>query len=396
MKQSITILGSTGSIGTQSLDIIRQHEDRYCIEALTAKDNAALLFEQCCEFKPKFAVLVNPSKAESLRQQFKNEGLETQLLIGEQALMQVAEDQASSIVIAAIVGAAGLLPTLAAVKVGKKILLANKEPLVMAGELFMQAAKEANAMLLPVDSEHNAIFQCLPDDFLPGQACPQVVKNITLTASGGPFLQSTFEQLQHVTPSQAVKHPNWEMGKKISVDSATMMNKGLEVIEAYWLFALSREQIKVVIHPQSIVHSLVHYCDGSFLAQLSEPDMRIPIANALAWPDRIKTDAPVLDLINLKQLDFLPVEESRYPCLELAYQALAMGGVAPAALNAANEEAVAAFLDGRIGFMDIANVVADALRQVEPMGANNLENVLEQDRLTRHHVRYALAEKTVA
>lgn len=396
MKQSVTILGSTGSIGTQSLDIVRKHKDRYCVEALTAKKNAELLFQQCCEFEPKVAVLVDSTLAQDLQSKLKSKGLKTQLLSGQQALVDVASDAVSSVVIAAIVGAAGLLPTLAAVKAGKKILLANKEPLVMAGELFIEAAKASNATLLPVDSEHNAIFQCLPDSFLPGQVCPQSVKSITLTASGGPFLKSSLEQLQCVTPAQAVKHPNWAMGKKISVDSATMMNKGLEVIEAYWLFAVSREQINVVIHPQSIIHSLVHYRDGSFLAQLSLPDMRIPIAHALAWPERIDTDAPVLDLIALKQLDFLPVETARFPCLELAYQALAAGGTAPAALNAANEEAVAAFLEGKIGFMEIAEVVADALSQVKPADASNLDNILDQDLQTRRYVQYALAEKTVA
>ncbi len=380
--QKVTILGSTGSIGVSTLNVLAQHAQLYTVEALTAHRNVDKLVEQCVQFKPRYAVIADKAYASALSTQLKERGCATQVLAGEQALIDVAEDEASSIVVAAIVGAVGLLPTLAAVRASKRVLLANKEPLVMAGGLFLAALKKSQAQLIPVDSEHNAIFQCLPTGFCVGQV-PSGVESLILTASGGPFRQWTVEQLKTATPQQACAHPNWSMGAKISVDSATMMNKGLELIEAYWLFGLPATKLEVVLHPQSVVHSLVRYLDGSLLAQLGQPDMRTPIACALAWPERIGTSVPPLDLLQCARLDFQPLSQQQYPCLSLAYQALIAGGDASVVLNAANEVAVAAFLAGKIAFTHIYDVVAYALDTLPVSSENNLEAILAVDQKAR-------------
>jgi len=358
--QSITLLGATGSIGVSTLDVVARHPDRYRIFALTAHTRVAELAAQCAQFRPAFAVVANAAAAEELSALLSNTGLPTEVVYGEQALCDVASDPECTTVMAAIVGAAGLRPTLAAARAGKKVLLANKEALVMSGALFMDAVAASGATLLPIDSEHNAIFQCLPLGY---QRAPQAhgIRKILLTASGGPFLDRDVATLDEVTPEQAVAHPNWSMGRKISVDSATMMNKGLEVIEAKLLFGLPSEQVEIVVHPQSVIHSMVAYRDGSVLAQLGTPDMRIPIAHALGWPARMDSPAARLDFHALSALTFERPDSGRFPSLRLAREALATGGVAPIILNAANEAAVAAFLARRIGFLDIARVVEDVL-----------------------------------
>lgn len=381
--QSITILGSTGSIGQNTLDVIARHPDLFRVEALTAHKNIALLFRQCKQFHPRFAVLADEQLALQLQSKLNEEKIPTTVSYGEDAIAQLAADSASDTVVAAIVGGAGLLPTLSAVKAGKRVLLANKEALVMAADVFMQSVKKHQATLLPVDSEHNAIFQCLPSDFLPGRTPLRGVHSIILTASGGPFRLTPLSELKNVTPVQAIAHPNWQMGPKISIDSATMMNKGLEVIEAFWLFGLSIEQIQIVIHPQSTVHSLVTFEDGSLLAQLGCPDMRIPIANTLGWPARIASGAKRLDLTAIKRLDFEPVSYDRFPCVRLAYQALNAGGTATAILNAANEVAVDAFYHGKIGFLDIPSVIDSVMQSVEVSAAIDIEHILEADKLAR-------------
>ncbi|MCL2020693.1 MAG: 1-deoxy-D-xylulose-5-phosphate reductoisomerase [Betaproteobacteria bacterium] len=380
--QQITILGATGSIGQNTLAVLRQHPDRYRVFALTAHRQKDKLREQCREFKPDYAVLNDAVNAAILRDELREIGIKTEVLYGADALSEVAAASETDIVMAAIVGGAGLSPTYAAAKAGKKILLANKEVLVMAGALFIQTAKEHGAKILPVDSEHNAIFQSLPLDFS-GNLAAAGVRKLWLTASGGPFLDLPLAELAKVTPEQAIKHPNWTMGRKISVDSASLMNKGLEVIEAHWLFNAPPEQIGVVVHPQSIVHSLVEYLDGSLLAQLGAPDMRIPIAHALAWPERIESGAARLDLSSLAQLSFTPPDLARFPCLGLAYAALQAGGTAPAVLNAANEIATAAFLEHRLSFPGIANLVARVLDSFPIMPADTLETVLHADRQAR-------------
>lgn len=363
--QSITVLGATGSVGTSTLDVIARH-DQFRVYALSAHSNTALLLSQCLQFNPVYAVLTDENAAESLRLQLQKAGSPTEVLWGAEALSQVASDDAVDVVMAAIVGAAGLLPALAAAQSGKKVLLANKESLVMAGELFMQAAVASGAVILPIDSEHNAIFQCLPApaQSARGNLAGQGVRKVLLTASGGPFLHTPVEQLYAVTPAQACKHPNWDMGRKISVDSATMMNKGLEFIEACYLFDLPPEAVEVVIHPQSIVHSMVEYSDGSVLAQLGSPDMRVPIAHALAWPQRIESGADFLSLVKSPDLQFLAPDLARFPCLALGMEAAKQGGFAPTCLNAANEIAVAAFLDGQIRFTDIPSIISGTLAQI--------------------------------
>ncbi len=365
--QWVTILGATGSIGVSTLDVLGRHPERFRVFALTAQRQWQPLAKQCLTYRPRYAVMSDGAAALALEQSLRAQGCGTEVLHGEEALNQVAAHAEVDIVMAAIVGAAGLLPSLAAVRAGKKVLLANKEALVMAGGLFTRAVAEHGATLLPIDSEHNAIFQCLPNqgaDCMAGGLTKGGVRRILLTASGGPFLHTKSEDLARVTPEQACAHPNWSMGQKISVDSASMMNKGLELIEACWLFNARPDQIDIVVHPQSVIHSMVEYTDGSVLAQLGNPDMRTPIAHALAWPERIDSGVASLDLITTARLDFSPPDYQRFPCLNLARQAAETGATAPALLNAANEVAVQAFLDRRIRFDQIAEVIAEVLERL--------------------------------
>lgn len=370
---NLAVLGATGSIGASTLDVVASHPDRYRLFALTAHASADRLFELCSTHRPKYAVLSGVVANRVLERKFRQAGSE--LLFGPAALERVVAESACDAVMAGIVGAAGLASTLAAARAGKRVLLANKEALVMAGPLVMRVARESGAQLLPVDSEHNAVFQCFSDKAL--------VRKIILTASGGPFRSVPLDQLGGVTPDQACAHPNWVMGRKISVDSATMMNKGLEVIEARWLFDVPAEAIEVVIHPQSIVHSLVEYVDGSVIAQLSNPDMRVPIAHALAHPGRIASGAQPLDLAAMKNLTFERPDLQRFPCLQLAYAALRAGGTAPAVLNAANEVAVEAFLAGRLPFTAIARVIETVLGETVTSDATSLEAVMHADSIAR-------------
>ena len=380
--QTVTVLGCTGSIGVSTLDVIARHPDRYRVFALCAHRQVDKLFEQCRVFNPEFAVLGEAALAEDLAQRCHAAGLRTEVAWGPQALVQAAVAPAVDSVMAAIVGAAGLMPTLAAARAGKKILLANKESLVMAGELFMAAVRESGAKLLPVDSEHNAIFQSLPINYA-GDMARSGVRRVLLTASGGPFRQTPAEALRDVTPEAACAHPNWVMGRKISVDSASLMNKGLEVIEARWLFSVPPEKIQVVVHPQSVIHSMVEYVDGSILAQLGNPDMRTPIAHALAYPERIDAGVEPLDLFQIARLDFEAPDMARFPCLELAYQVLRQGGTAPAILNAANEIAVAAFLERRLSFLGIPRLIATVLEKLPSQAEGSLEDVLAADLAAR-------------
>ncbi|QLH43594.1 MAG: 1-deoxy-D-xylulose-5-phosphate reductoisomerase [Coxiellaceae bacterium] len=380
--QHVTILGSTGSIGQNTLAVIAEHPDRYQVVALSAQRNVAKMVSQCLQYQPNYAVMLEPDAAEQLALELKQNGSHTKVLTGAKGLETIASLPEVDTVMAAIVGAAGLMPTLAAVRGGKRILLANKEALVMAGALFMAEVKRYGATLLPIDSEHNALFQCMPTTFKPGLA-PVSLKRIILTASGGPFRELALTAMRDVTPDQACAHPNWVMGRKISVDSATMMNKALEVIEAHWLFGVSPSQIDVIIHPQSIIHSLVEYEDGSMLAQLGNPDMRIPISYALAWPERIAIGVKPLNLLDVQQLQFYPLNKERYPALELAYEALAMGGTATAILNAANEVSVAAFLDGQISFTQIAEINAQVLKDAPIETADTLDQVIAADTIAR-------------
>ena len=394
-RQNVTVLGATGSIGVNTLDVIRRHPDRYRAFALCAHSQVDKLFEQCREFEPEFAVVRDASLADELALLCRNAGLATSVRHGVEALVAMATHADVDSVMAAIVGAAGLEPTLAAAQAGKKILLANKEVLVMAGELFMHAVREHGAILLPVDSEHNAIFQSLPSDFSRGLSeCG--VRRILLTASGGPFRNTPLAALADVTPEAACAHPNWVMGRKISVDSASMMNKGLEVIEAHWLFACPPEQIQVVVHPQSVIHSLVEYTDGSVLAQLGNPDMRTPIAYALAYPERIDAGVPSLDLFQIARLDFEAPDFDRFPCLELAYEALRAGGTAPAVLNAANEVAVAAFLDRRLPFLGIPRLIEATLKAVPSRPEGSLADVLLADAEARRFASRFISEACLA
>ncbi len=380
--QNITVLGSTGTIGVHTLDVIARHPDRFRAFALTANARIEPLLDQCRQFQPNYAVVLDADAAEVLRQQLRALGLLTEVLCGPAALEQVAAAPEVDAVMAAIVGAAGLKPALAAARAGKRVLLANKETLVMSGGLFMEAVRAGGATLLPIDSEHNAIFQVLPTRFNQGLAHVGVSR-ILLTASGGPFRQATPDALAAVTPQQALNHPNWVMGPKISIDSATLMNKGLEVIEAYWLFGASPDQIEVVIHPQSVIHSMVEYVDGSVLAQLGNPDMRTPIAYALSYPERISSGVGPLDLFKIARLDFEAPDTTRFPCLALAFDALHRGGTAPAVLNAANEVAVAAFLQGKLRFNDIPRMVEATLERVSLVEATVLSDVIEADESAR-------------
>ncbi|HEX8604254.1 MAG TPA: 1-deoxy-D-xylulose-5-phosphate reductoisomerase [Pseudoduganella sp.] len=380
--QSITILGATGSIGVSTLDVIARHPDRYTVHALSAHSRVDDLAAQCRQFRPRVAVVGTAQAADELAALLRGMDLATEVAWGEAALCQIAAAPEVDAVMAAIVGAAGLAPTLAAARAGKKVLLANKEALVMSGQLFMDAVAASGATLLPIDSEHNAIFQCLPANYRRVPEAAGVTK-ILLTASGGPFLKRAVETLDAVTPDEACKHPKWVMGRKISVDSATMMNKGLEVIEAHWLFGAPAAQIEVVIHPQSVIHSMVSYADGSVIAELGNPDMRTPIANALAYPERIASGVAQLDLTQVGTLQFEKPDFERFPCLALAFDALDAGGTAPALLNAANELAVQAFLDGRIGFRQIDRVIAGVMAALPHGPASSIEAVMAQDAAAR-------------
>lgn len=382
--KSVTILGSTGSIGVSTLDVLSRHPDDYQVYALAANRSVEALFTQCCQFKPKIAVMLDQDSAKQLAEKIATQQLNIEVRAGEQALTDIAASADTNIVVAAIVGAAGLMPTLAAAKAGKRILLANKEALVMSGALLMQAVTDSGAELLPVDSEHNAIWQCLPvGDTQQYQFADKGIRRIVLTASGGPFRDWDLADLVDVTPTQAVAHPNWSMGQKISVDSATMMNKGLEVIEAHWLFGLPSSQIDVLLHRQSIVHSMVDYADGSVLAQMGNPDMRTPIANTLAWPKRIDSGVAPLDLVKAGRLDFAEADFDRFPCLKLAYQALNAGGTSTATLNAANEVAVEAFLKTQIRFTEIAEIIEQVLNHIESVPVDDLATVLAADKAAR-------------
>ncbi|WP_296218445.1 1-deoxy-D-xylulose-5-phosphate reductoisomerase [Pseudomonas sp. UBA2684] len=387
--QQITVLGATGSIGLSTLDVIARHPERYQVFALSGFSRLVELESLCMLYRPRYAVVADAAAARALQDSLHAAGLATRVLCGDEGLCEVAAHPDVDAVMAAIVGAAGLKPTLAAVEAGKKVLLANKEALVMSGALFMQAVRQSGAVLLPIDSEHNAIFQCLPGDYARG--LQQVgVRRIMLTASGGPFRETPLEQLAGVTPEQACAHPNWSMGRKISVDSASMMNKGLELIEACWLFDARPAQVEVVIHPQSVIHSLVDYVDGSVLAQLGNPDMRTPISHALAWPQRIDSGVAPLDLFAIARLDFQAPDEQRFPCLRLARQAAEQGGTAPAMLNAANEVAVAAFLERRIRFPEIASIIDSVLNAEPAIAVEDLDTVLVADRQARERAGHWL------
>lgn len=376
--QNITVLGSTGTIGMNTLDVIARHPERFRVVALTANRQVDRMLEQCLKFKPDYAVMLDADSAEMLHGKVKSAGLAVEVLSGIEALERVASLPQVDSVMAAIVGSAGLRPSLAAAKAGKRILLANKETLVMSGRIFMDAVRQHGATLLPIDSEHNAIFQSLPRNFS-GDLGAVGVKRILLTASGGPFRAVPLSELDYVTPQQACAHPNWVMGRKISVDSASMMNKGLEVIEAHWLFNAAADIIQVVIHPQSVIHSMVEYVDGSVLAQLGNPDMRTPIAYALGYPERIDAGVSSLDMFKIAHLDFEAPDMGRFPCLGLAFQALRQGGTAPAVLNAANEVAVDAFLDERIPFKAIPLMIEEVLARNTAMPVTRLEDVLDAD-----------------
>lgn len=380
--QSVTILGATGTIGTQTLDVISQHPERFRVFALTANSNVKSLFDLCVRHTPRFAVLLQETAADALRFKLKANGSDTIVLHGVEALNEVASHDQVDIVMAAIVGAAGLHPAMAAAKTGKRILLANKETLVMAGNLFMQAVIEGGATLLPIDSEHNAIFQVMPLQ-RSRQLSDIGVRRVLLTASGGPFRNASLHELHSVTRAQALNHPNWIMGPKITIDSATMMNKGLEVIEARWLFNALPQQIDVVVHPQSVIHSLVEYIDGSVLAQLGNPDMRTPIAYGLGYPNRLASGVSSLDLLKVARLDFCAPDLVRFPCLKIAYDALNTGGTAPAILNAANEVAVEAFLAEKIGFMDIPQIIEAVLTAAQIAPVESIEQLEDIDTQAR-------------
>ncbi|MEN9434085.1 MAG: hypothetical protein RLZZ422_1674 [Pseudomonadota bacterium] len=376
--KKITLLGATGSIGMSTLEVIALHPDRFQVFALSAHRNIERLFEQCQRFKPRYAVVIQESAAEQLLARLKQVDLPTEVLVGVEALSLIAAHPETDYVMAAIVGAAGLKPTLAAAHAGKRVMLANKEALVMSGQLFMDAIKAGGAELLPIDSEHNAIFQCLPP-----QNRQQGVHQLLLTASGGPFRTWSAERLESVTPQQAVAHPNWSMGQKISVDSATLMNKGLETIEACWLFDMPMANVEVVVHPQSTIHSMVTYCDGSVLAQLGNPDMRTPIAYALGYPERLSSGVKPLDFFQLARLDFERPDLERFPCLRLAAEAHNTGGYATIALNAANEEAVQAFLNYQIKFTDIPVLIEQVMAQARSGTPTTLDSIFIQDKDSR-------------
>ncbi len=388
----VSILGATGSIGVSTLDVLHRHPDRYRVVGLSANTEVERLAEQCRVHHPQYAVMADELAAQRLRDRLRKIDSQIEVLAGLEGLETIAAHPRTDSVMAAIVGAAGLVPALAAVRAGKRILLANKEALVMSGQIFMDEVREHKAELLPVDSEHNAILQCLP--LLSGKSLEEIgVNRILLTASGGPFRTTSLEALRGVTPAQACAHPNWDMGRKISVDSATMMNKGLEVIEACWLFAAPPENIQVVIHPQSIIHSMVEYVDGSILAQMGSPDMRTPIAYALAWPERIASGVKRLNLFEVAQLNFAAPDTARFPCLRLAYEALARGGTATTVLSAANEVAVQAFLEEKLAFTAIAEIVEATLNEIPSKAASSLNVILEEDARARQWARELIAHK---
>jgi 1-deoxy-D-xylulose-5-phosphate reductoisomerase len=381
--KGICILGATGSIGVSTLDVVTRHADLYNVVALTANKNIDLLYEQCLQHHPEYVVVVDREKALEFRERLKNSPISDIKVLSEvQSLEYVATLDNVDSVMAAIVGAAGLLPSLAAAKAGKIILLANKEALVMSGDIFMQAVSESGAQLLPIDSEHNAIFQCMPAGYKSGNHAKQA-RRILLTASGGPFREMPIDQMANVTPEQAVAHPNWDMGRKISVDSATMMNKGLEMIEACILFAMKPDQIQVVIHPQSIIHSMVDYIDGTVLAQMGNPDMRVPIAYSMAWPERFESGVEPLNIFDVRRMDFEQPNLERFPCLRLAYKAIDLGGIMPTVLNAANEIAVEAFLNEQIRFTDIPLIIERCMDKFEIKPASTLEIILDIDKQAR-------------
>lgn len=388
--KAITILGATGSIGLSTLDVIARHPSRFKVFALTANHSVDKLLHQCLQFQPRYAVMADEASANQLAQQLRQHDCATEVLAGEQALADVAAHSDTDYVMAAIVGAAGLVPSLAAAKAGKRVMLANKEALVMSGKLFMDTIAQSGAELLPIDSEHNAVFQCLPVDKCNG------VEKVLLTASGGPFRTWAAERLNTVTPEQAVAHPNWSMGQKISVDSATLMNKGLEVIEACWLFNVPASQVEVIVHPQSTIHSMVAYNDGSVLAQLGNPDMRTPIAYALGWPQRLPSGVKPLDLLSVARLDFEQPDMKRFPCLGLAYEAHERGGYATVALNAANEMAVQAFLERRISFQAIPQLVAEVMRAAKSGTAYDLNDILIQDGESRERSLFWIKNQKMA
>jgi 1-deoxy-D-xylulose-5-phosphate reductoisomerase len=382
----VTLLGSTGSIGVNTLKVLAQHPQRFRVVALTANTQVDRLFDQCRQFRPDRAVMLDADCAARLEARLRAAQLPVAVSAGPPALAEVASAAQAPVVVAAIVGAAGLQPTLAAVRAGKRVLIANKEPLVMSGGIFVAEARASGAQLLPVDSEHNAIFQCMPTGFRAGETRPEV-RRILLTCSGGPFRSWPAERMVSATPEQACAHPNWVMGRKISVDSATLMNKGLELIEACWLFGVGPDKVEIVIHPQSVIHSLVDYNDGSVLAQLGNPDMRTPIAHALAWPERIESGVRSLDLVEIAHLDFGAPDTARFPCLPLAYAAARRGGTAPAILNAANEVAVQAFLDYEIAFTDIPRVIEETLARLRVNVAEDLTTIVADDSQARLQAR---------
>ena len=389
--KGICVLGATGSIGVSTLDVVARHSDLYKAVALTANNNIDLLFEQCLIHHPKYVVVVDEKKSVAFAEKLINTDIaDIKVLSGAEALEYVATLDSVDSVMAAIVG---LLPSLAAAKAGKTILLANKEALVMSGDIFMQAVSESGAQLLPIDSEHNAIFQCMPAGYTSGKQVKEA-RRILLTASGGPFRQMPLDQLASVTPAQAVAHPNWDMGKKISVDSATMMNKGLEMIEACILFAMTPDQIQVVIHPQSIIHSMVDYVDGTVLAQMGNPDMRVPIAYSMAWPDRFESGVEPLNIFDVRRMDFEEPNLERFPCLRLAYKAINLGGTMPTILNAANEIAVEAFLNEEVGFTDIPLIIERCMDQFEVRPADTLAVILEVDQQARVVAKQVINELT--
>jgi 1-deoxy-D-xylulose-5-phosphate reductoisomerase len=381
--KGLCILGATGSIGVSTLDVVARHADLYNVVALTANNNIDLLYEQCLEHHPEYVVVVDENKALAFTEKLKNSPISNiKVMSGADSLEYVATLDSVDSVMAAIVGAAGLLPSLAAAKAGKTILLANKEALVMSGDIFMQAVAESGAQLLPIDSEHNAIFQCMPAGYKSGMHAKQA-RRILLTASGGPFREMPIAEMANVTPDQAVAHPNWDMGRKISVDSATMMNKGLEMIEACILFAMTPDQIQVVIHPQSIIHSMVDYVDGTVLAQMGNPDMRIPIAYSMAWPERFDSGVEPLNIFDVRRMDFEEPNLERFPCLRLAYEAINKGGIIPTVLNAANEIAVDAFLNEQVRFTDIPVIIERCMEKFEAKPASTLDIILEADQQAR-------------
>lgn len=393
VKRSLTILGATGSIGLNTLDVVRRHPDRFSVHALTASTSVESMAELCHEFRPRYAVMADEKAAQALTGALSGLPSVT-VLSGTEALAQVAADAEADTVMAAIVGAAGLPPTLAAVRAGKRVLLANKEALVMSGKLFMDAVAASGAEVLPIDSEHNAIFQCMPPDKIRNSRGAGITR-ILLTASGGPFRTHSAEALHYVLPAEACAHPNWSMGQKISVDSATLMNKGLELIEACWLFNTTPDMIEVHVHPESIIHSMVEYADGSVLAQLGSPDMRTPIANGLAWPERIDAGVPPLDLFRIGQFNFERPDLDRFPCLRLAAEAFQQGGTAPAVLNAANEEAVAAFLAGKVGFVDIPSIIERTLAATEVVPADSFDTIFAKDAEARSLAREQILGRAV-